>query len=198
MEAYPLQWPLGWQRTVSPKRSRFGTYNSKPTIYSATTKIINEIRMLTKTKDDIVISTNLKLKNDGLPYSNQKEPADQGVAVYFKMNGESMVIACDSFDKIGCNLYACALTIQAMMGIDRWGCSELLKRAFTGFKALPEKTNKKSCWEVLGIERTIDSPTIRRAYAAKVKVVHPDNKDTGNNESFLELQQAYMEALNSK
>lgn len=124
MEAYPLQWPVGWSRTLSPKRSRFGSYNKKPTIYQGTEKLLDALRKFIGPNKEVIISTNLRLKNDGLPYSNQKDPSDSGVAVYFKMandNGDfniPMVIACDSYDKIGCNIYACALTIEALRGIE--------------------------------------------------------------------------------
>jgi hypothetical protein len=194
MEAYPLQWPIGWKRTKNPKRSRFGTYNSKPTIHSGTQKILDEIRKLTGSNKDVIISTNLKLRQDGLPYSAQREPEDKGVAIYFTMaNKEAMVIACDSFDKIGCNIYACALTIEAMRGIERWGCSELLQRAFMGFKALPEQTVKRSCWEILGIPYNSTEPQVTSAYREKAKTAHPDRG--GTDAAFIELQNAYMEAL---
>jgi len=201
MESYPLQWPLGWKRTTNPKRSRFGTYNSKPSIHKATQLVLSEIQKLihypNHLMNEITISTNLRLRNDGLPYSVQREPDDKGVAIYFKRNGEQMVIACDTFDKIGCNIYACALTIGAMRGIDRWGCSELLNRAFIGFKELPQYIPKKKWWEILEVPENSNAEVIKYAFRKKAKETHPDSNNNNRHEAFLEIKEAYEKALNS-
>lgn len=190
-EAYPLQWPHGWNRTNNPEHSRFGSWNDKPSISKATDKIIHEMNLFGGT--DLIISTELKLKKDGLPYSNQKQPEDRGVAVYFTYQGEQKVIACDSFNKIGCNLWAIAKTIEAMRGIDRWGCSEIITKAFTGFTALPENATQSTLrpWDkVLGVCRTASLTEIKSAYRALVKKYHPDNPLTGNDTKFREIQEA--------
>src|SRR5690606_30813924 len=150
-EAYPLQWPNGWSRTQYPMNSKFGSYNDKPTIGSASDKIVYEMRLFGGT--DLIISTDSKFRKDGLPYSSQRQPDDRGVAVYFTYQNEQKVIACDSFNKIGCNLWAIAKTIEAMRGIDRWGCSEIITKAFTGFTALPE-TTQEDIWAILEMEPT--------------------------------------------
>lgn len=46
-------------------------------------------------------------------------------------------------------------------------------------------------WEILGIEPTKDKKTIKRAYAAQTKVVHPEEKP----EEFKRLHEAYQAAL---
>jgi len=197
-EAYPLSWPIGWPRTSSPERSRFGDWNNKPSIARATHKLLSELRLLNKGQhSEIIISTNLRLKNDGLPYSVQRDPDDRGAAVYFKRNGEDMVIACDSYEKVGCNLWAMAKTVEAMRGIDRWGCSELLNRAFTGFKALPENASlSNNWWTILEIaEGTVSLEDIKAAYRKKVKEFHPDNLETGDSDKFREVQEAYNKAI---
>ncbi len=193
-EAYPLQWPIGWNRTKHPALSRFGTHWDKPSIHAATQKLITEIRMLGG--KDVIISTDLKLKQDGLPYSSQKEPEDRGAAVYFKWNKEDIVIACDTFNKIGCNLWAMAKTIEAMRGIDRWGCSELLNRAFSGFKALPESTDGlTSWWDILEIDKSSGEQDVKSAFRLKAKTYHPDNPDTGDSLKFKQIKAAYEQAL---
>jgi len=193
IEAYPLQWPTGWKRTEYPEHSRFGSWNRKPTIADATLKSHEEIRMLGGS--DGIISSNVELRRDGLPYSGRKEPKDRGVAVYFKWDGQDIVIACDSYDLVGCNLWAVAKTIEAMRGIDRWGCSDLLNRAFTGFKALPEQgtTTKRDWWVVLDVEKDALFEEIRMSYKSKAKFNHPDTP-TGDKERFQEINEAYEEA----
>ena len=194
VEAYPLSWPAGWPRTQYPERSRFGSYYDKPSVDKATRKLQDEIRMLGG--KDLIISTNLVLRNDGLPRSSQRSPDDRGAAVYFKWKDEPMVIACDSYDKIGCNLWAMAKTIEAMRGIDRWGCSELLNRAFTGFKALPyEGTSGQSWWDILEIDKEASDEDIKAAYRAKIKENHPDLG--GDQEKFERIQKAYQQATSN-
>ena len=185
-EAYPLQYPNGWKRTKRPERSRFGAYNDKPSIHKATQKIIEEMRLFGGT--GLIISTDLKLRLDGLPYSSQKQPEDQGVAVYFTYQKEQKVIACDSFDKIGCNLWAIAKTIEAMRGIDRWGCSEIITKAFSGFTALPENTQSE-WWQVLEVEPTATDAEIKTAYRQLAKKYHPDI--AGNDTHFKKVKSAY-------
>lgn len=68
-DAYPLQWPAAWQRSKFPRRSRF-----KMTTGRARDNLIAELqRMGAKS---ITISTNVELRNDGLPYSNRRPPND--------------------------------------------------------------------------------------------------------------------------
>ena len=185
-EAFPLQYPNGWKRTPKPQPSRFGSWNDKPSIHKATQKIISEMKLFGGT--NLIISSNLKLRQDGLPYSSQKQPNDQGVAVYFTYQKEQKVIACDSFDKIGCNLWAIAKTIEAMRGIDRWGCSEIITKAFTGFTALPEST-QNDWWQILEVEPTANDEEIKTAYRRLAKKYHPDI--AGNDTHFKKIKEAY-------
>ena len=199
-EAYPLQWPGGWKRSLYPIDSRFGSWNNKPSIAKATDKIQEEMRLFGGT--NLIVSSDLKLKLNGFPYSNQKTPSDPGVAVYFTYDKEQRVIACDSFNKIGCNLWAIAKTIEALRGIDRWGCSEIIAKAFTGFTALPEHASasvgKRNWWEILRVSRnhTNTKEQMKSWYNYILKKYHPDNPDTGDQSEFIEIQKAYKDYLN--
>lgn len=70
-DAFPLAWPLQWKRTPNHQRqiaifrTRFG---------KARDMLVNEVRKLGG--KNLVISSNNQLRNDGLPYSNQREPDD--------------------------------------------------------------------------------------------------------------------------
>lgn len=197
--AYPLAWPIGWPRTKGPQESRFGRWNARPSIAAGCEAILEELKRLRAMA--IVISTNVELRLDGLPYSNRREPQDAGVAVYFRLKGEPRVLACDKWKTVGENLWAIAKTIEATRGIERWG-SVTAERAFTGYVALQEKT-EASCWEVLRMnppasaatgeeKRAIQSIIIER-YRDRARVEHPDAGGTA--EGFAALTRAKDMAL---
>lgn len=191
-EAYPLQWPSGWQRARSPKRSQFADHS----IDAATSTLLDEIRRLNHMhnrygKPDCIISTDLKLRNDGLPYSGQRQPQDQGVAVYFKFNNQDIVIACDNYTRIQDNIYAIAKTIEAMRAITRYGASDLLQRAFTGFQALPAGPAQRNWWEILFCQEDSPADSVKSYWRQLAKKYHPDNPDTGDEAKFKEVQFAW-------
>lgn len=137
----------------------------------------------------IVISADIQLRADGWPRADRSEPADPGIAVYFKFDGRDLSFACDTYISTRDNLRALALTIEALRGIQRWGASDLMDRAFRGFAALPERAT--SPWrETLGFGKdervTIDKIDAR--YRDLVKKHHPDYG--GNEETFRQITEA--------
>lgn len=182
--AYPLSWPLGWPRKTSRTYSRFGKWNAPPSVAQGTRKVLDELRRMGVSDFNVVISTNVELRLDGLPRSDRRPPADPGVAVYFRLKDQKKVLACDKYQTVGDNLYAIGLTIEATRGIERWG-SVTTEQAFAGYVALEEKTGP-SCWEVLGIPPPI-APGLSRenkenhimdAYRRKARETHPDTGGT--------------------
>jgi DnaJ domain len=180
-EAFPLQWPHGRPRTSSPERSRFGTRS----VAVATKELFAEIRRLGAGMP--VLSTNIKLRLDGLPYSNQSPPADKGVAVYFTNKKQAMCFACDRWDRVEDNIYAIAMTIGALRGIERRGSGSMVEQAFTGFVALPAP---KDPHVILGVRPGATTDEIDTAFRQKAKIAHPDNKDFGSVEAMQELNDA--------
>lgn len=144
-----------------------------------------------------VLSTNIELRRDGLPYANQRTPEDAGVAVYFERKGKQMVFACDRWDRVKDNIRAIQKTIEAMRGIERWGASDMLERAFSAFEALPApgQPTKRPWREVLGLvgEPNPTNEQIDHHYRIKAKKTHPDAG--GSDEAFNELRAARDEAL---
>jgi hypothetical protein len=215
IESYPLHWPVNKPRTSADKRKRaaFGTqkkdaqynwFNKKQlSVAEAIKRLLKELDAFTKPgqtfripPDSIVISSNIKVKLDGLPYSNQKEPDDRGVAVYFKLDGRDYCLPCDKWDRVADNIAAIAAHLNAMRGIERWGVGEN-HDVFTGFKALPEQSSflGRSVWEILGLEKMpASSLDVKKAYQEKAKELHPD-APTGSADLFHELTVAYKQAL---
>jgi hypothetical protein len=196
--AFPLQWPLGWKRTDRPGRSAF---KNDKTVHSATTELMHELRRMRA--DDIVLSTNIPVRNDGLPYSGYKAPGDKGVAVYFKLKKVPHVMACDKWEKIEHNIYAIAKHIEALRGQERWGVGSL-EQAFSGFKALPPSAadtqySPGTWWSVLEINKSggtyrITEEEVLSAYKMLARKHHPDMPG-GSHEKMQELNQAKEEAI---
>lgn len=191
INAYPLQWPPSWPRSEHLQRARFDTTQNQ-----AQHGILLELRRLGAS--DVVISTNIEIRRDGMPYARQlKANEDPGVAVYFKLKGEQQCIPCDKWSTVADNMQAIRKTIEALRGLERWGAKEMVNAAFRGFKALPESVivtpNTSRAWyEVLGVSQDAPRSVIDAAYRALAKTKHPDGG--GSESEFLELANAYKEA----
>jgi hypothetical protein len=193
-KSYPLSWPEGWKRTTSRKLGHFKSANQWISVHDATRRVLNEFRHMQVFADDIIISTNVPLRLDGMPRSD-KEPGDPGVAIYWqtKKHG-TRCIATDRYQHVADNLAAIAATLEAMRAIERHGGAQIIERAFLGFAALPETATQP--WrEVLGIPPNV-SPTpdlIQDRYRTLVKVHHPDAG--GQSDDFQRIVQARDAAL---
>lgn len=186
VEAYPLAWPQGWKRTSSREKSRF-----KTGFGAARSKLFAELDRMSARQ--IILSTNIPLRNDGMPRANMKPDGnDPGVAVYFQRNGKPMVFACDKFRDPADNIYAISKTIDAMRGIERWGASDMMERAFSGFKAL-EAPTEREWWHVLQCSRDANKTLVEHAFRELMKVKHPDAG--GSHEAMAELNAVREKAL---
>jgi len=105
------------------------------------------------------------------------------------------VIACDEWTTIKQNMRAIGLTVAALRGLDRWGCTDMVKRVFVGLKALPApgETSGATWWDLLGIERTASELDIKAAFRQKAKQHHPDMG--GTHAEFSVIKRAYEQAL---
>ncbi len=180
---FPLSWPFGWERTnqYQRKQSQFGRHS----IISSARILENEIRLMHGRH--MIISTNLRVRNDGIPYSAQKQPDDSGVAVYFDWKNKPIVFACDKYRTVEDNLWAIVKHIEALRGQERWGVGSL-DQAFAGYAALPDP-NQKQWQEVLNVAKTATNEEIRYAYLQLAKQYHPDAG--GDALMFDQIQKAY-------
>lgn len=190
VEAYPLHWPETRKRTASGSR-KWGSFGDR-TREKAINELLKEISRLGGQK--VIISSMLKLRQDGLPYSNQRQPDDPGIAVYFKYKDRDMCFACDTFRCDRDNIWAIKLTIEALRGIERWGSSDMMEQAFTGFSALPGATAAPARhWTaVLGVSFNCTHEQLTQAYREAAKRTHPDAG--GSVEAFQEVTLAYEQA----
>lgn len=186
IESYPLYWPEGRARTKSRHTSQF-----KTTFGAARDGLMSELQRLGARK--VILSTNIPLRQDGLPYANTKEPADSGAAVYFEYKGRPMCFACDKYAYVRENLRAIEKTIEAIRGIERWGSSDMMERAFRGFTALPETAGEP--WRnIFGFTatETITADRIDEVFRKLAFTEHPDHG--GTSERFQRITNARNDA----
>jgi len=187
-EAYPLAWPEGWPRTSFARqtRSRF-----KVTPDRARRNLLDQVRMLGGRQ--AVISSNLAVRQDGMPYADQARRVirDPGVAIYFTLSGKQMSMACDIYLTPHENMHSLGHAIEHLRGLERHGGGHMMERAFTGFLALPASG---PAWHVvLGVPGDATEEQINAAYRAKAKVAHSDVG--GSNAAMSEINVARDEGL---
>lgn len=194
---YPLQWPEGWKRTQSYQRktATFSRQGKSLTVFDGVQRVLDELQRLGVHQDDVIVSTNLQTRLDGLPRSNQGRPGDPGVCVYWKPAKSPMrCMAIDRYNEVQDNLAAVAATLEAMRSIERHGGAAILDRAFTGFAALPAPVGgKRDWWTVLELQSTASQAEIREAFNRLAREHHPDRG--GSDERMAEIIRARDEAL---
>lgn len=203
-KSFPLSWPEGWKRTRNRVHAQFGKTETATTqqgeryyagkkrlsVADAVQRVLGELERMGVKDWNVIISTNVPLRLDGLPRSD-KEPADPGAAVYWKPKDDAPMrcMAIDRYTRVADNLAAIAATLEAMRAIERHGGATILDRAFLGFAALPEKASQP--WRsVLGIATTEAAtwPKVEERFRALVQVHHPDKG--GDRRKFEEIVQA--------
>lgn len=199
----PLCWPNNVARRSMGQRGHPQFYSRS--ITQAAQFVIAEINRINKrrwdhTDESVIISTNLRLNQNGLPGANQPQPADTGVAVYFKLRFERngkwyerhCVLTCDRWIKLEDNLWAIGKDIEAQRARERWG-STTTEQAFQGYLAIPDKTGGPAWWTRLGVTSSASREEIEQAYRTKSKKAHPDTGGTARE--FSDLQEAYEQAM---
>jgi len=182
VEAYPLQWPPGWSRTERRPIARF-----KVRFAQARDEMLREIHRMGGRH--IVVSSNVELRRDGLPYANKKNPDDPGVAVYFELKGEQVCFPCDRWYHVEDNVRAIGKSIEALRGIERWGGSDMVNASFKGFEQLPHDLRARTFYfkECLGKEE------IDTKFKKLVKDLHPDMG--GDEQEFIDMKEQYDQLM---
>ena len=177
VDAFPLSWPDGWERTPDEERIDFlqgGRQSQNWT--EQTERLFNELRLFKAT--NVVLSTNQPLKKDGRPYaSRSKDVWDPGVAVYFDLDGKSLVIAQDRYRMVVDNIRSICIGIEGLRQMHRHGGGQMAERAFRGFAALPEPATEK-WWDILGVSRDC---TFEEAHSAHVDMIFKHHPDVGGD-----------------
>lgn len=191
-DAFPLAWPAQRPRTQGyyRKAGLFRKDGRDITIREAMIRLQDELDRLGGTS--MVLSSNLILNRDGSPRSNQPQPSDPGVALYFQLKGKPICMPCDTYTRVEQNIAAIAKHIEATRAIERYGVASL-SEMFAGFVALPSP--KKRHWrEVMAPADTLRTKDeIEARYRTLARMRHPD---AGGSDSMMaELNQARADAL---
>jgi hypothetical protein len=107
ISAYPFTWATVYPRTLQHKRkeARF-----EVSFAVARDHLLHELELLNAFA--VVISSNVQLRRDGLPYASFREPDDPGVAVYFRIGKKNYALCCDRWLKVKDNLRAICRELQ--------------------------------------------------------------------------------------
>lgn len=177
---FPLYWPDGRPRHRGQRmQSRFKV----DSFTRVRDELLNQLKLLGAR--DVILSSNLKLRQDQLPLAGQAQPTDTGVAVYFQRKGKSLAFACDQWRKIEENMQAIRHTIEALRGIARWGTGDMVDAAFAGFAALPAAIDWRM---ILGVGADATGADVDDAARRLLRDSHPDRGGTA--EKFDEVMKA--------
>jgi hypothetical protein len=186
--AYPLQWPDGWERTPTYKRTEMR--QNRLTFSQILDKTYIELERLKA--QHVVVSSWLPLNMRGQPYAEQarRNLDDPGVAVYFTYRNKSMVMARDAFHTVADNLNSLRLAIQYLRGLERHGGGTMMDRAFEGFAQLaaPGSDDWRS---LLGQQDSLEMAEV--VYRQLAKKAHP-NVPGGSHEAMIKLNRAMEQA----
>jgi len=201
---FPLYWPEGWPRTKYRSHSKYDRAFARDR-----DAVIRRLKRMGATQ--IVISSNVPLRRDGLPMANTAQPADPGVAVYFTRKKRDHVVACDAWRTVDENIRAVLRTLEALHAIERSGSAQIEDRAYAGFARLPAKAGVTTShwsvvlgmallWEGVDLNDPRATPEFRasllreaeRLYREAAKTHHPDRG--GSDEAMATLNAAIEEA----
>lgn len=213
-QRFPLHWPAHVPRTPAHQRkqSQFGKAARRESDYSrplpggggystryiparnhsmedASGILTAELRKLGAT--GVVLSTNVELRLDGLPYSGRKAPVDCGAVCYFTLRGRKVAMPCDRWNRVEDNVYAIAKHIEAMRGQERWGVGTS-DQAFAGYAALPGPggTSGKTWYVVFGLPAHASTEQVKTRWRELIQQHHPD-KPGGDRIMFDAVQRAW-------
>jgi len=195
-QSFPLFWPLHIPRTRVRQSAKFSTkkdteHGWKRSERKSLTEALDALESEYSKLDvsGVVLSTNLSLRLDGLPKAGQAKPSDPGAAFYFTRKGQRICMPCDKWDRVEDNIYAIAMHIGAMRGMERWGVGTT-EQAFAGYKAL---TSGEDWWVVLACRPNASRAEIDDRYRFLARSAHPDAG--GSNDAMARINKAREEAL---
>lgn len=194
--AYPLCWPEAQRRTHIYATKSACIFKGS-TVHTAVQDVLTELGRMGIGRDDIVISTGIPTRLDGLPRSGVT-PDEHGACVWFRRGGELRHIAVDAFDNPAGNLRAIALAIESIRRLERYGCAEAIQSAAVALLDAPQLPQvagegRAPWWVVLEVSESAPLEVAEAAYKALARKWHPD-VEGGDRATFERLANAIEEA----
>jgi len=184
VQAYPLHWPPGFPRTKNREQSRFRT-GLDAAMKNVQASLRNFAADSGRKLEDAIMSSNVTL--------TENNPADCGVAVWFRWDNTQLCIAVDRYNSIPQNLQAVHHILEARRVELRHGSLHLVRASFAGFKALPAPSGEH--WsDVLQVKRTATRDEIEDGYRKLAKYRHPDLPG-GSDQAMARLNNARETAI---
>lgn len=190
---YPLQWPSGWRRTSIGHRvnGHFRASRVGIGVPAAVDRLERELDRLGA--EGPTLSTNLKPRISGGVVANTGEPADAGVAIYFRFKGRATVLACDRYIRVADNIAAIAAHVDALRRIERYGVGTI-EQALAGYRSLPADTAAE--WrQVFGFTASehVTVEQLQTKFKERAATAHPDKG--GTDEGMAHVNRAREYAL---
>lgn len=185
---FPLYWPLQHPRTARRHEGAFSV-----DFVRARSQLLGELDRLGAR--EVLISSNVPIRRDGLPAVPDREPTDPGVAVYFTRKS-TCSSTCSSIVVVAWRSIARSASIvrpiARMLYRTRVNRSHAMT-TFSGFAALPAPSQPKTWRDVLGIPPgPIDRETLYDKWRELARIHHPDVG--GDNARMAEINVAYERA----
>jgi hypothetical protein len=193
--AHPICWPRDTPRTANRKSG----HRFQASFQDAYIHAKDELRKFGAI--GVVISTDVPLRRDGLPYADG-DPDDPGVVVYFTRGHHQYIFTCDLYQRVQWNMRSLGLAFAGMRAIERSGSTQILDRALSGFAQLPsgagQSPTQRPWREVMNLEGFQGPAFVMRAgleaaYKQLSRTRHPDAG--GSEAAMVELNLAREAAL---
>lgn len=189
-------WPPNQKKTAVRKFGQYGgSSRYKMALSTACSRVVNEVRKCTqkghnwRTRELVICVDGAKHYVNGSGFCADSRPTWPGVVVQFDLDGDEIVLACDTCTDACQNLCAIAATVEDLRRAERNGVLTL--KQMLGAQALPEPMGR-AWWVVLGVMDGSSREVIERAYRDKARYLHPDAG--GSHEAMAELNVAYEQA----
>lgn len=153
--------------------------------------------------ENVLIQLHLKrdqIRQDGWPYEKAR-PTSPGVILTFERRRDgqqprTFTLPCDTYDDWSANLYAIALSLEALRAVDRYGVTTGTEQ-YEGFRQIAAGPALDAAWARAIIARYSDMPLTKDTPADKLRsairkaaaATHTD-RQTGDTEAFLDVIRA--------
>lgn len=195
---HPLNWPPGWDQTAYQIDGGF-----KVDLAQAERELADELERLGA--DSAYISTDNETSINNRPKASSGTYRPAAVLHFVRQNKEFQ-IPCDRFDSLRGNVRAIGYTLANIRQMERYGTSQMLDTALSGFAALPASATggtpiipERPWYDVFQVAYDAAPGLVEAAYKYALKQAHPDTG--GSVEQFEEVQRAwtkYKEQANGR